>query len=70
MLQRNIIRLVLVGLNVAIELQQRQCTVRSHEPIANKLLQYNTPHLSHKYGGKREQLGWECVRCLTRSEEA
>jgi len=34
-LQRSIIRLVLVGLSVAIELQKRQYTVRSHESIAN-----------------------------------
>jgi hypothetical protein len=57
MVQRNIIRPVLVGLSVAIELQQRQCTVRSHKSITNKLLQYNTLHLSYTYGGKREQPG-------------
>jgi hypothetical protein len=57
MLQRSFIRLVLVGLSVAIDLQKRQCTVRSHESIANNLLQYNTPHLSHICSGKREQLG-------------
>ncbi|HEY7082558.1 MAG TPA: hypothetical protein VH500_22945 [Nitrososphaeraceae archaeon] len=37
-LQRNIIRLVLVGLSVAIELQKRQCTVRSHESTIDMLL--------------------------------
>jgi hypothetical protein len=37
-LQRSIIRLVLVGLSVAIELQKRQCTVRSHKSITGKLL--------------------------------
>ena len=30
-LHRSIIRPVLVGFNVAIDLQNRQCTVRSHE---------------------------------------
>ena len=37
-LHRSIIRLVLVGLSVAIELQKRQCTIRSHESIDVKLL--------------------------------
>ncbi|HEY7572717.1 MAG TPA: hypothetical protein VH796_15235, partial [Nitrososphaeraceae archaeon] len=37
-LHRSIIRLVLVGFNVAIELQKRQCTVRSHGSIIDKLL--------------------------------
>jgi len=37
-LHRSIIRLVLVGFNVAIALQKRQCTVRSHESIIDKLL--------------------------------
>jgi hypothetical protein len=45
-LQRSIIRLVLVGFNVAIELQKRQCTVRSHELITDKLLYYNALYLS------------------------
>jgi hypothetical protein len=37
-LHRSIIRLVLVGFNVTIALQKRQCTVRSHESIIDKLL--------------------------------
>jgi len=41
MLHRSIIRLVLVGLRVAIALQKRQCTVRSHESIVDMLLYYN-----------------------------
>ena len=35
MLHRSIIRLVLVGLSVAIEFQKRQCTVRSHGLITD-----------------------------------
>lgn len=37
-LQRSIIRPVLVGFSVAIELQNRQCTVRSHESRTVNLL--------------------------------
>lgn len=43
-LQRSIIRLVLVGLSVAIELQKRQYTIRSHGSIIGMLLYYNTSH--------------------------
>ena len=39
-LQRSSIRLVLVGLSIVIELQKRQCTVRSHELITDNY--YNT----------------------------
>jgi len=53
MLHRSIIRLVLVGFSVAIELQKRQCTVRSHELKTDKLLYYNTSLLSYIYSGKR-----------------
>ena len=52
-LQRNIIRPVLVGLSVAIALQKRQCTVRSHESITDKLLQFNTSYLSYICSAKR-----------------
>ena len=38
MLQRNIIRPVLVGFRVAMELQNRQWTVRSQESITDNLL--------------------------------
>ena len=51
-LQRNIIRLVLVGFNVAIALQKRQCTIRSHELITDKLLMYNSSLLSYIYSAK------------------
>jgi len=51
-LQLNIIRLVLVGFNVAIALQNRQCTVRSHESITDKLQYYNTSLLSSIYSAK------------------
>jgi hypothetical protein len=34
-LHRNIIRPVFVGFNVAIDLQKRQCTIRSHESITD-----------------------------------
>ena len=37
-MQRNIIRPVLVGFKVAIELQKRQYTYRSHESITDNLL--------------------------------
>jgi hypothetical protein len=37
-LHRSIIRLVLVGLSVAIALQKRQCTVRSHGSTIDMLL--------------------------------
>ena len=37
-LHRSIIRPVLVGFNVAIDLQNRQCTVRSHESRTVNLL--------------------------------
>jgi hypothetical protein len=46
-LHRSIIRLVLVGLSVAIELQKRQCTARSHELIIDKLLLYDMFYLSY-----------------------
>ena len=55
-LHRSIIRLVLAGLSVAIALQKRQCTVRSHESITDKLLQFNTSYLSYIYSAYREQL--------------
>jgi hypothetical protein len=55
-LQRNIIRLVLVGLRVATELQKRQCTVRSQESIIDKLLYYGISLLSYIYSGKRRQM--------------
>jgi len=32
-----------------MELQKRQCTVRSHESILDKLLYYNTLSLSYIY---------------------
>jgi hypothetical protein len=38
MLHRSTILLVLVSLSVAMELQKRQYTVRSHELITDKLL--------------------------------
>ena len=46
-LHRSIIRLVLVGLSVAIALQKRQCTYRSHESITDKLLWYSISYLSY-----------------------
>ena len=54
-LHRSIIRLVLVGLSVAIALQKRQCTVRSHELITVKLLQYSILFLSYIYNGMRNE---------------
>ena len=52
-LQRIIMRLVLVGLNVAMALQKRQCTVRSHESVRDKLLLNIVAEI---YSAKRERL--------------
>jgi len=54
-LQRSIMRLVLVGFNVAIELQKRQCTVRSHDSTTDMLLKYNTSHRAIYIASRRSQ---------------
>ena len=51
-LHLSIIRPVLVGLSVAIELQNRQCTIRSHESITDNFLWNNIAYLSYIYSDK------------------
>src|SRR4029078_7867329 len=48
-LHLSIIRLVLVGLSVAIVLQKRQLTYRSHELITDNLLMYSISYPSYIY---------------------
>ena len=52
-LHLSIIRLVLVGLSVAIVLQKRQLTYRSHELITDNLLMYSISYPSYIYSAKR-----------------
>ena len=64
-LHRSIMRLVMEGFNIAIELQKRQCTVRSHESIIDMLLYYNIPYLSYIYSAKRiSPDNLICLPCL------
>jgi hypothetical protein len=62
-LQRSIIRLVLVGFNVAMLPQNRQCTVRSHDSITDNYYDI-IYHCSAIYIAPREYRGIVWLRWI------